>query len=243
MDTPTLVTNQTVDGRRLIQQLVAENFDVTAACWIKTGDPERWYLYVASRMVEEKGLAEAYGAATTALRHLPTARISMWEFKLVGATSPLAAEVVSLRDRSMPHSPCYFQGWQLGGIPTHDAYIYPASAALGGPVVLAKGKEAVLEHLEKEAQGKAGHAGEYMLVRDEDGKLVAFIAGHSFVDTGTVNLGESRTVDFELAAERVFAAVGEDRGWPRPENAIWRRWPVAPCVRLLPKRRSSVAVR
>jgi hypothetical protein len=57
---------------------------------------------------------------------------------------------------------------------------------------VAEGKEAVLAYLEQEAQNIAGEPGVYRLVKDDSGNLVAFIAGRSFLGTGSYSIGGSR---------------------------------------------------
>jgi hypothetical protein len=59
---------------------------------------------------------------------------------------------------------------------------------------LAEGKEAVLEYLEREAERIAGQPGAYRLVRDDLGNLIAFIAGRSFLGTGTYSVGGNRMI-------------------------------------------------
>lgn len=59
---------------------------------------------------------------------------------------------------------------------------------------LAEGKEAVLEFLEKDAQRIAGRPGVYRLVRDDSGNLIAFIAGRSFLGTGSYSVGGKRMI-------------------------------------------------
>ena len=58
--------------------------------------------------------------------------------------------------------------------------------------IVAEGKEAVLAYLEQESQNVAGKPGVYRLVRDDAGNLVAFIAGHSFLGTGSYSLDGNR---------------------------------------------------
>jgi len=53
---------------------------------------------------------------------------------------------------------------------------------------IAKGKDAVLEFLEKESQRRSGKVGEYILTRDNADNLIAIIAGMIFLGTGTVKL-------------------------------------------------------
>ncbi len=59
---------------------------------------------------------------------------------------------------------------------------------------VADGKEAVLAYLEQEAQNRAGKPGIYQLLKDDSGNLVAFIAGHSFMGTGSYSLDANRMV-------------------------------------------------
>jgi len=55
---------------------------------------------------------------------------------------------------------------------------------------LFEGKEAVLKHLEEEARKRTGGKdGVYALRVDDAGTLVAIIAGHIFVGTGTTTWG------------------------------------------------------
>lgn len=59
---------------------------------------------------------------------------------------------------------------------------------------LAEGKEAVLEFLENEARRIAGQPGVYQLLRDDSGSLIAFIAGRSFLGTGSYSIGGKRMI-------------------------------------------------
>ena len=59
---------------------------------------------------------------------------------------------------------------------------------------VAEGKEAVLSYLEQEAEVIAGRPGVYRLVRDDSGNLIAFIAGRSFVGTGSYSMDGNRVV-------------------------------------------------
>jgi hypothetical protein len=57
---------------------------------------------------------------------------------------------------------------------------------------IAEGKEAVLSYLEEESQKISGKPGIYMLLKDDAGNLVAFIAGRSLVGAGTYSMGGKR---------------------------------------------------
>src|SRR4051812_11137260 len=69
VDTIALVDEMIGDGRRLIHRLVREGIPVTAACWIKPVEPDRWSLYIATPLLE-KGPLRAYGEVLSVLRSL-----------------------------------------------------------------------------------------------------------------------------------------------------------------------------
>jgi hypothetical protein len=55
---------------------------------------------------------------------------------------------------------------------------------------IVQGKYDVLEHLENEALKRTNeNPGVYMLQRDDAGNLVLFLAGFTFIGSGTVSLG------------------------------------------------------
>ncbi len=60
--------------------------------------------------------------------------------------------------------------------------------------ILAEGKDAVLAHLEQESVQIAGKPGNYALMQDDAGGLIAFIAGRSFIGTGSYTLDGNRFV-------------------------------------------------
>jgi hypothetical protein len=66
---------------------------------------------------------------------------------------------------------------------------------MGNMHKIAEGKEAVLEYLETEGLKRSGgKPGVYLLQRDDSGNLVAHIAGHSFIGSGTISLDGNRLV-------------------------------------------------
>ncbi len=55
--------------------------------------------------------------------------------------------------------------------------------------MIAKGKNDVLAYLEEKARQKTGgQDGEYVLVQSDTGELIAIVAGHTFIGSGTVTL-------------------------------------------------------
>ena len=127
MDTDTLVESRIDDGRRLINQLVEDHFDVAAACWAKTAEEGQWFLYIASRAVEGTGLAAAYKDAYRVIRSMPDIGAIKSEIKLIGTENPIANDM----QRYARESPTRYRGPRLGNVAIEEAYLYPTSTAQG----------------------------------------------------------------------------------------------------------------
>ena len=72
MDQDAVVSEQTEDGKRLIEALASAGFEVRVAFWAKPTDEGKWFLYLASPFVDENGLAAAYDLIFDILRKGPT---------------------------------------------------------------------------------------------------------------------------------------------------------------------------
>ena len=61
MHTAPLVVDQIEDGRKLIEQLASDGFDVTVAFWVRFQFEEDgpWF-YIVSKTVDKEGLHAAY---------------------------------------------------------------------------------------------------------------------------------------------------------------------------------------
>ena len=55
MDQSSLVEMQIDDGAKIVEKLRESGFDVVAAWWMKTTEEGQWFLYIASKEVDEKG--------------------------------------------------------------------------------------------------------------------------------------------------------------------------------------------
>ena len=124
MDTITLVENQIADGRKLINLLSQKHIDVTAAAWIRTGEESAWLLYIATDVVDEKGLLAAYREVCGVLRSMTDAWISTSEIKLIGRTNAITKDILSIRGQRTGNIPTRFHGSAIGGIGIEDVYIY-----------------------------------------------------------------------------------------------------------------------
>ena len=96
MDTETLVEFQIDAGQRLLVQLLRDGFRVETSFWAKTVEEGIWFLYVASPIVEEKGLASAYRALQSSLQRLQGIPLSLSEIKLIGRDNPMTQDVLAI---------------------------------------------------------------------------------------------------------------------------------------------------
>lgn len=130
MDQTALVDEQIADGKRLLDRLGEAGFPVTAAGWVRESERGRWYLYLASPVVEHQGIGAAYRRIHTLVRQMPQPfSIGPFEVKAVGPEEPIAEALLDLQRRHPGRSSFHYSGSQLGGVDIEGAYIYPVIAA------------------------------------------------------------------------------------------------------------------
>jgi len=100
MDQDTMVSQQTDRGKRLIESLATDGFDVRIAFWAKPTDEGKWFLYLASTLVDCKGPAVAYRLVHDILRKTPDLWIDPFEIRVVGLNDSLTeAALVATRPK------------------------------------------------------------------------------------------------------------------------------------------------
>jgi hypothetical protein len=125
MDTVTLVENQIDEGQWLIDQLQQDGVIIRAACWIKPVEEDRWSLYLATPIVDERGPLEAYRQVIPTLRALGDDWITSSEIMLVGETHSMVKDAIEIL-RRFPHSkPIHSPRSMVGGIAAEEVYVYP----------------------------------------------------------------------------------------------------------------------
>jgi hypothetical protein len=129
MDTEPLVKGQIDDGQRLVEQLVRDGFEVSAAFWVKTSEEGLWHLYIASPSVGAEKLGESYRKVYASLNKTPDSWVSPSDIKLINDMNPIAQNVIEVRDRERipARTPTRYHGKRLGSLPINEAYIYPPS--------------------------------------------------------------------------------------------------------------------
>jgi hypothetical protein len=124
MDTVTLVDNKIDDGQRLLDRLGEEGFVVRAACGVKSVEDDRWMLYIATPVRDEKGPLEAYRPVVDALRSLGDAWLTGSDVTVVGEKHPIVRDVLEILRRSRGSIRMRYGGESFGGIPAEEVYIY-----------------------------------------------------------------------------------------------------------------------
>src|SRR4051812_6768895 len=98
MDQTPLVEMLVEDGKRLIDRLVEEGVGVTAACWLANVEEGKWFLYLATPLVDDDGATrEAYRRVHSVLRGIPRPFwIDPFDVKVVSPKDPIALAVQEL---------------------------------------------------------------------------------------------------------------------------------------------------
>lgn len=126
----TLVGQEIDDGQRILAHLDAAHIDVSAGAWIRTEDSRRWEFYVVSKAFEEMEHLEAYKKIHAELRRLPDLWIDTLNVRLIGATEPLAKDLIAYQSTHPKRVPVRFRGRRLGALEVEEAFIYPPPAFL-----------------------------------------------------------------------------------------------------------------
>lgn len=124
MDQATLVEPEIDDVTKLLDQLRRDKFDVKAAFWLYTSEADQWFLYIASDVVRQKGITEAYKAVYRAMRQLPDLRIDRFQVKLVSPDDPVAKAVTDFQSKQPARLPTRIRGTNLGEVYIENAYLY-----------------------------------------------------------------------------------------------------------------------
>lgn len=137
MDQDTLVNEQIESGKRLIDALPPSGFEVRTAFWAKPTEEGKWYLYLSSPVVDEKGQRTAYGQVFDVMRNLPDLWIEPLEIRVVGVGDSVASAAEALTRPKVPNGPfavrnpkpypgmTRYGGSTLGGVSVDGVAIYP----------------------------------------------------------------------------------------------------------------------
>jgi len=125
METLRGVETQIEDGQRLIDQLIRDGIEVTAAFWVRTSEEGLPQLYIASPSFNPDKMGEAFRDVYASLNTLTDCAVTPADLLLIDGANPIARAAVALRDRHSGRSPTRYHGQRLGSLPVVEATIYP----------------------------------------------------------------------------------------------------------------------
>src|SRR2546423_1873361 len=128
MDTDALVEKRLDDGRKLLDELLRRGVDVTAACWLRASENDKWYFYLVSPTVDAEGITEAYRKLHPLVWAMPRLSwIDPLKINLIGPSNPIARDVLAIlgRSRGPRGGPVRWGGTRLGNQSVEEAYLYP----------------------------------------------------------------------------------------------------------------------
>lgn len=134
-----MVNNEIDSGKRLIMALESHGFEVRIAFWAKPTDEDKWYLYLASPFVDEKGGAAAYDLIIGVVRKetdLAIDRSAVRAIRLDDSLTTAALRVLTAKASNGPFAAgnskpnpgmTRLYASTLGGLSIDGALIYPQS--------------------------------------------------------------------------------------------------------------------
>jgi hypothetical protein len=131
VDRAAVVAYRIDDGRRLLDRLIRDGLEVSAAFWMYTNDNERWGLYIATESVITIGIKNSYMIVVLAQKSMPELRIDSFEVTLLEPTRPLAAAMIDRLSAVPAGSDAWIEKVQLNGVYVEIAYVYPITTANG----------------------------------------------------------------------------------------------------------------
>jgi hypothetical protein len=119
-----LVDDQIDTGQLIVDQLLADGFDVAVAFWVKN-DEGLWRLYLASPGFDDRKPRDNYLAIRDSLAKVPNPEARFWPINLIDERNPIARDALRIAGRPGKKEGIRYRGTRLGDLPIEEAYIYP----------------------------------------------------------------------------------------------------------------------
>src|SRR5262249_16861018 len=111
-------------GKALVECLRNKGFDVTVSGWTQSSEEGDWSLYIASKDVDDRGLAEAYRTVYTTIKANPEFGIDPFEVNLVGRQNPIAKDLLDIRGAGGGNMATRSRRPRLGHMSVEETYVY-----------------------------------------------------------------------------------------------------------------------
>ena len=122
----TLVEMQIDGGKALVEALGGTGFDVTVGGWTKSSEEGDWCLYIASKDVDDRGIADAYQMVYSTIKANPEFGIDPFDVKLIGWQNPIAKDLLAIRGAGVARIATRSRRPKLGQLSVEETYVYAA---------------------------------------------------------------------------------------------------------------------
>jgi hypothetical protein len=115
---------QIAGGKALIDALRHTGFDVTVSGWTKASEEQDWELYIASKDVDDRGIAESYGTVYATIKANPEFGIDPFDVKLIGRENPIVKDMLDIRGAGVARIAIRSRRPKLGHMSVDETYVY-----------------------------------------------------------------------------------------------------------------------
>jgi hypothetical protein len=120
----TLVEMRIDGGKALVEALQNAGFDVTVSGWTRPSEESDWFLYIASRDVDDNGIASAYQKIYTTIQANPEFDIDPFEVKLISPSNPIARDLLAIQSTGVARIATRSRRPKLGHMGVEETYVY-----------------------------------------------------------------------------------------------------------------------
>lgn len=144
------------DGASLIRGLKDAGARVASACWIRSGEDEKWVLYLSLPMVDRDGPLASYRTVQKILQSTNATKLGVSDVVIVGEDHPIAKSILGLGPRriaSVQTKPIL-----IGPVLASGFYIYTLDDAAVGATPTSTKVIVPDSHVESTTTSKQGRA-------------------------------------------------------------------------------------
>jgi len=119
-----LVDDLIDDGRELTDLLLDSGISVTVVFWLRAPESDWWWLYVATPIVESRGLLDAYRQVFDVMNQRKWLLLKGTEIRLLGEQDTVTRDVLSKATPMIDRRPLTLRDIEVGGVAAEELYVY-----------------------------------------------------------------------------------------------------------------------